>query len=294
MLSLVFVLGPTASGKTDCAGSWAEKTSACIVNGDSIQVYKDLNIGSAKPDFKKYPKVKWFLFNEISAPQIWTAGDFRRKALKILHQNLPRKKVFVVGGSGFYIQALEKGMYPGNPSPSIKKNMDNQELSYLYELLKKKDIKRARQISPKDKYRIYRSLNIMEREGKTFSQIKEDFKEEKLPWPYMKVGLSISQQELLKRVKARTEKMLKAGLVEETEYLLSRGLNNWRPIKSVGYKEVLLYLEGKIKKADLADKIVSGTMSLAKKQKTWFKKDKSVKWFDFNRDAKDIYKQIFK
>ena len=200
-----------------------------------------------------------------------------------------------MGGSGFYIQALERGMYPGKSSMlPLNDAMENQELSYLYELLKKKDIERAKQVSPKDRYRICRSLNIIEKEGKTFSQIKRDFKEQKLPWPYIKVGLSISQQELLKRVKARTEKMLKDGLIEETEHLLNKGFRDWRPLRSVGYKEVQLYLEGKIKKSDLVDKIVSSTMSLAKRQKTWFKRDKNIRWFDFNQDAKDIYKQMFK
>ena len=112
MKPLVFIVGPTAVGKTDWAIQWAEKDSGCILNCDSIQAYKELNIGSAKPDFKKHPSVPFYLFNEISAPQLWTAGDFRRKSLEILTRELPKKKVFAVGGSGFYIQALEKGMYP--------------------------------------------------------------------------------------------------------------------------------------------------------------------------------------
>ena len=295
MKSLIFVVGPTAVGKTDWAIQWARQDSGCILNSDSIQVYKDLKIGSAKPDFEKYKDITYYLFDEISAPQVWTAGDFRRKAFKILEKELPQRRVFVVGGSGFYIQALEKGMYKiKTPERRSTDQWKNKDISYLYELLKKKDPETAQQISPKDRYRILRSLILMDREGKTVSQIKREFREQKPPWPYLKVGLNISREELLKRVEKRVWKMLKEGLVEEIEQLLNRGLRDWRPLNSIGYREGILYLDGKIKREELANKIVSSTMFLAKKQKTWFKRDTSIKWFDFNQPALKVYKEIFK
>ena len=109
MIPLIFLVGPTASGKTDWALKWADKTGGIIVNGDSVQVYRELNIGSAKPDFKKYPHISHDLFGLVKAPQVWTAGDYRKKALEVLHRELPGNKAFVVGGSGFYIQAWKKG-----------------------------------------------------------------------------------------------------------------------------------------------------------------------------------------
>ena len=299
MHSLVFILGPTASGKTAWALQWAEQNSSCIINGDSIQAYKDLKIGSAKPSFKNQPSLTHYLFDEISAPQVWTAGDFRRKALEVLKKELPVKTVFVVGGSGFYIQALENGMYRAKVlDPKImdrwKQTEKDKGLSCLYDLLKKQDPKTAEKISSKDRYRIFRSLSLIESEGKTISQIKKEFTEKKLPWPYLKVALNIPKKELLKRVERRTQKMIKEGLIEEIEQLLDKGFQDWRPLNSVGYKEGRLYLEGKIKKEDLVSAIVSSTMSLAKKQKTWFKRDKSIKWFDFDKPALAVYKEIFK
>ena len=295
MNSLIFILGPTAVGKTNWALQWAEQSSACILNSDSIQAYKDLKIGSAKPDFRKHPKITHYLFDEVSAPHVWTAGNFRRKSLEVLRKELLERKVFVVGGSGFYIQALEKGMYKVKASdPKIVDKWKNKELSYLYELLKKRDPETAKQISSKDRYRILRFLSLIESEGKPLSQIKKEFKEQKLPWPYIKVGLSISKEELLKRVEKRTLRMIKEGLIEEIEELLRKGYRDWKPLSSVGYKEGLLYLEGKIKKEDLINKIVSSTMALAKKQNTWFKRDKDIKWFDFDRTALEVYKEIFK
>ena len=299
MKPLVFIVGPTAVGKTDWAIQWARQDSGCILNCDSIQAYRELNTGSAKPDFKKHSSVPFHLFDEISAPQIWTAGNFRRKALEVLKKELPEKAVFAVGGSGFYIQALEKGMYPLQAVPAeinkkLKELQKQKGLDHLYQELKKKDRERAKQISPKDSYRIFRALSLIESKGKSLSQAKKEFKEQKLPWPYLKVGLKISKEELLKRVEKRSKKMIKEGLIEETEALVKKGFRNWKPLSSVGYKEALLYLEGEIQKEELLTEIVSSTMSLAKKQKTWFKKDKNIKWFDFNKEALKVYKELFK
>ena len=166
-------------------------------------------------------------------------------------------------------------------------------LPSLYNMLKKQDPETAECISPKDSYRILRALNLMEHEGKRISQIKKEFKEERLPYPYMKVALRISKEDLLKRVTQRTHKILREGLIEEIESLLKRGLKNWPPLNSVGYKEGRLYLEGKIKKKELTEKIISSTMALAKKQKTWFQRDQSIKWFDYNRKALEVYKELF-
>ena len=298
MQSVIFILGPTAVGKTNWAIKWAEQSPSCILNNDSIQFYKELNIGSAKPDFKNHPYIKFHLFNEVSAPQIWTAGDFRKKALRILEKEWPEKKVFIVGGSGFYIQALEKGMYPVKTSKLNSKSQwekleAKKGLTYLYGLLKKQDPETAEQISSKDRYRILRALSLMEMEGKKISEIKKKFKEQKLPYPYLKVGLKISKEELLKKIKKRSAKMLREGLIEEVEFLLQKGLKDWKPLNSVGYKEVCLYLEGKIKKEDLESRIVSRTMALAKKQKTWFRRDKNIKWYDHNTKVLEVYKDIF-
>ena len=370
-MNLIFIVGATATGKTDWALKWAaQEKKAGILNADSIQIYKELNKGSAKPDFSKYPDISFYLFNELQAPEFCTAGLFRKKALKILDEKIPKEKIFVVGGSGFYIQALEKGMYPmspdseqqnmsslssdnpdssaqtfhsslsdkldsssnkfrsslsDSPDSSAKKNQSSlsdkslafesgnfphdlnlkkkqQELSeeelskslnQLYEELKSKDPETAKNISPKDKYRIERALNIMKSQNKTLTQIKKEFQKQSLKWPYEKIGLFLSKEELLKRVITRTEQMLQDEWIEEVESLLNKSLTNWRALNSIGYKEIQFYLKGKIKKEDLAPSIITATMKLAKKQRTWFKKDKSIQWFDANQDALEVYKKLF-
>ena len=312
-MKLIFIVGATATGKTEWALSWAsQEKKAGILNADSIQIYKELDKGSAKPDFSKYPNIPFYLFNELQAPEVCTAGLFRKKALEVLNKKLDQEKIFVVGGSGFYIQALEKGMYPiqafsikdqksktnrthqnFKESSKLKKTLDEEELSYLYEKLKAKDSETAKNISPKDRYRIVRALTIMERENKTLSQIKKEFQQEKLKWPYIKVGLFLPKEELLKKVSTRTNQMLQQGWIEEVEQLLKKGLKDWKALNSIGYKEIQLYLKGQLKKEDLRYSIITSTMKLAKKQKTWFKKDKSIQWFDAKTSPLKVYSSLF-
>ena len=301
MKNLIFIVGETGVGKTNLALELAQliqskkQNSSGLLNGDSIQMYKDLNIGSAKPDFSMYPNINFYLFDELPAPQLGTAGFFRKRALEILQNKLNKETIFLVGGSGFYLQALEKGMYPLEQSFEKAQSSDQtSNITKLYQKLEKKDPETAKTINPNDKYRILRALAIMETEGKTISQIKKEFKKQRLPWPYLKIGLKIPKEQLLKRVQQRAKNMLKQGLIEETQALLDKGFKNWKPLSSVGYKEVVLYLEAQIKKEDLEDMIVSKTMQLAKKQRTWFKKDKNIQWLDWNLSALKVYKQVFK
>lgn len=295
---LIFICGPTAVGKTHLAFQIAKNQSCVLINSDSIQFYKELNIGSAKPDFSKHPSVKHFLFNTLEAPHLWTAGDFRREALKVLNQEMEKQACLVIGGSGFYLQALERGMYPLKPiSESVKKEIafleNNKELAFLYQELKTQDPEFAQKISPNDRYRILRSLAIIKNEKKTLSQIRRQFRPQGLKWPINKVGLQISKEDLLQRVQERTSQMIQKGLVEETKSLVQKGHGAWKPLQSVGYKETLLYLNNQITKEELFEHIVKNTMLLAKKQKTWFQKDKSIKWYSYKEDFLKIEKDFF-
>lgn len=289
-IPLFFIVGPTCSGKSEWALRLAEAFSGSILNADSIQFYEGLNIGSAKPEFQKIPAIPHFLFQEAHPPQVLTAGDFRRKALKILTKEISKgRTVFVTGGSGFYIQALEKGMFPIQPVPKkiieeLSEQQKRKGFLYLYRKLLKKDPLSAKAISPKDHYRVIRALAVIKNEGRPLSEIKRENRVKELPWLYKKIGLKISKENLRKRVVFRVQTMLRKGIIEETESFIKRGFAHWKPLQSVGYKECLLYLRGEIKKEDLEDEIVRRTLNLAKKQKTWFQKDKNILWRNFDSD----------
>ena len=287
---LIFIVGPTCSGKSKWALRMAEAFSGAILNADSIQFYEGLNIGSAKPEFHKTPHIPHFLFQAARAPKVLTAGDFRRKALKILTKEMSDKRsVFITGGSGFYIQALEKGMFPVKPVPErilneLEYRKKTKGLKVLYEELYREDPVFAQTISSKDDYRVIRALSVIKTEGRPLSEIRKENQIKKLPWPYRKIGLSISKEDLKKRIIIRVKTMLKKGLIEETEDFIKRGFLKWRPLQSLGYRECLLYLKGEIKRENLEEEIIRRTLYLAKRQKTWFQKDKSIVWKDFNSD----------
>lgn len=280
--AIIFLLGPTAVGKTDFSFHLAEYFSASILNCDSIQMYKGLDIGSAKPD--RLTKQKQFLFDEWDPPFVCTAGVFRKTALSILEKELPHRPVLAVGGSGFYVQALEKGMYDIKPvKQEIKKRIgeiqNKRGSGHLYQLLQFLDPEYAKRISPHDTYRIFRAISIILSEEKPLSLIRSSFRIKELSWPYLKIGLYLKRETLLKRVTERTEKMIKAGLLEEVQDLLNKGLLEWPVLKSVGYKESVLFLQNKISKEEWKMRIVYRTMRLAKKQLSWFKRDKGIKWY---------------
>ena len=280
-----FILGPTAVGKTDLSFYLAEKLPASILNCDSISMYKYLDIGSAKPILSKIQKkIPVFMFNEWEPPFICTAGTFRKKALSILKKEILSRFVIAVGGSGFYIQALEKGMYPiksikFNIKKQVEEIYNEKGAKHLYKLLCFLDPQYAIQIHPKDSYRIFRAVCIILSEEKPLSLIRSSFKENLLPWPYFKIGLYLPRDTLLKRVQLRTEKMIQRGLLEEVQSLLNKNLKDWPLMKSVGYRESVLFLENKISRNELKEQIIFRTMRLVKKQMSWFKKDKSIKWY---------------
>ena len=295
---LVFLLGPTAVGKTEWALKWAERAGGVIVNGDSVQLYRELNIGSAKPIFKGSPPVPHYLFGCVKAPGVWTAGDYRRSALEILHkERTTNRTAFVTGGSGFYLQALEKGMYPAPPvtkevTDELKAVFEKKGLDFLYRELKKKDPERAREVGPRDSYRILRSLALIKSGGRSVSEIKKDFSPKTPPLPCMKIGLKAEPKDLIKRVEGRTRAMLEKGLIEETEGLLKKGLESWRPLQSVGYRETLLFLKGRMDREALYRQIVQNTLRLIKKQKKWFARDREIIWYDFKTDPLLVYEEL--
>ena len=301
--TLIFLVGSTATGKTTLSLQLAKKWSASILNCDSIQMYKGMDIGSAKPVLKDRMShgANWFFFDEWDPPLTCTAGIFRKKALAILKTELPQRPVIAVGGSGFYIQALEKGMFPVKQVSTEIKNLVQQThtkkgTEYLYQWLFELDSEYAKQISSKDSYRIFRAICLILSEKKNLSFIKTSFEKKKttLPYPILKIGLYLPKVQLLEKVQARTTIMLERGLIEETKSLLSKGLESWPLMKSVGYKEVVLFLKNQLSKDKLHHRIVQRTMRLAKKQMIWFKRDKHIQWFLSDKESFQNVNNIIK
>jgi tRNA dimethylallyltransferase len=287
-VKVTFVVGSTASGKSAYALNQAIKNSAAIVNCDSIQVYQGLKIGSALPTQNEMSMAPHYLFSYVPKGQKMTAGVYCRDFFDLMDQVKDKyDQVYVVGGTGFYFQAIESGMYPeGAVNPVLKAQLEEQVKSEegaeaLYADFKSRDPEAAKKIFPKDHYRLVRAMELMLSHNKTLTDIKNEFAKQKrkFPWPLEKTGIQISREALQISIKKRTQKMLDSGLVDEVKALVQEGLADWPALQSVGYKETLDYLNGKIPNiSKLEEFIIQGTLQLAKKQRTWFQRDREINW----------------
>ncbi len=297
-MKVVFVMGPTASGKSDYALwraqqdflSSASVINSAIVNCDSIQVYNGLEIGSCLPSKEAMAQIPHYLYAFIPEGGKITAGLYAREFFALLEKiKSIYKQIFVVGGTGFYFQAIEKGLFNAKgEDPQLRADLQGrlktpEGAQALYEEFRLKDPEAAKKISFNDHYRLVRAMELMIASGKTISQLRLDQKQQpqKFPWALEKIGLKIEKDYLLPIVQRRTQKMLAKGFVDEVRQLRERGLRRWAPMESVGYREVNIYLDGSLEIPDLRtleEKIVQGTMKLAKKQKTWFQRDSEIQW----------------
>lgn len=280
---IVFVVGPTAGGKSAIALQEAVRSNGSIINIDSVQFYKGLDVGSAAPTEAEKKQAPHYLYSYVSAPEEMTAGKYIHDFYKLLEEPSLKFPLFIVGGTGFYIQALEKGLYDIEPIPEkIRVELENElaekGAEALHAELKEKDPET--QIHMNDHYRVVRALEIIRTTGKAPSQMKrdQDYKKNQLPFPYLKVGFSFAKDIFLERVKLRTQNMIEQGVIEETEFFLKHNFSEWSPLASVGFKETVQFLKENKTKDWLNDSIVQSTMKLIKKQKTWFKRDSSILW----------------
>lgn len=285
----VFIVGPTATGKSNLALRLAKKIDGCIVNADSIQLYQGLTIGSAAPSEKEREEVDHFLFQVIPKGETWTASEYQERAWQIIEQELKSRPVIVVGGSGFYFQALERGMGPSRAESDEVRSRLESELSEngstdLYKELKEVDPLSASRIHPNDHYRLLRALGYYKTYGTRFSEDQKLSSLRQWPGPLIKLGLDGSQEELKPVIASRVQSMMARGFIEEVQSLLEQGLEEWWPLRSVGYKEVARFLKSDAAAENLVSEITQKTLYLAKKQKTWFKRDGDVKWFPFYKN----------
>lgn len=282
--AITFVVGPTAAGKSHWAIQEAEKSGGVIVNADSVQFFKYLNIGTAKPSQQEQKLVPHLLYDFIEPNKEFTAGDYRRAALRVIHENIGDRPLYFVGGSGFYLRALEKGMFNVKPiSSDIKSRVESlRNQQSLYTELLKIDPQSAERIGRNDPYRLERALELVLSEGRTVKQIEIEFQSSGPSlgdlYRLKKIGIVCDRVNLRRRIERRTAKMLNDGFIEEVESLIKQGYGETKALRSVGYKEVCTYLKGGMLRNELPAAIVTSTMRLAKKQMTWFKRDREIAW----------------
>ncbi len=299
---LVFIVGPTAVGKSSLAFQLARDNNGVILNADSVQTYRGLNVGTAKPTLDEFKMVPHRLFDIVEPPARLTAGEYFPRAREALKECLEKQHVFVVGGSGFYIQALEKGMFPvGSSNPKLLAKYQSVlekegGVEKLYEILKEKDPDYASSLPAADSYRVLRALVLVETEGRSMAEVQQSFEKQqeqyRLKIPLLKVGLNMDRETLRDRVTQRVEDMVANGLKSEVEGLLARGFEGWHPLSSVGYKETVAHIKGELDEPRWKQQIVTATMQLAKRQMTWFRRDESIEWYRGPEETPQALKRI--
>ncbi len=289
MQKLIVILGPTASGKSDIAVKLAKKLNGEVISADSRQVYKGLDIGTGKITRRETSGVKHHLL-DVASPlrlrsgqaQRFTAAEFKKRAEKAIVEVTKKGKLPIIcGGTGFYIDALlgDKQIPEVPPDPRLRKELEKKTAQELFEMLKKLDMERARNIDAKNPRRLVRAIEICKALGTAPKQIQNYKFQITNKFQIIKIGVKIPNEDLKKRINKRIEKWFKQGLLKEVQNLYKRGLS-WKRMSEIGleYKIVSLFLQNKISKEEMIKRMRSETWRYAKRQMTWFKKTKDVVW----------------
>jgi tRNA dimethylallyltransferase len=296
---LLIILGPTGAGKSEVAVDVALRINGEIVNADSQLVYRYMDVGTAKPSAAAREKVRHHLIDVVDPDGEFNAALYRELALKAIQDVTARgKKPLVCGGTGLYMRALTQGIFVGpGKNPEIRKRLeqeaDKNGSPALYERLGEIDPEATHWIHPNDQYRIIRALEVFETTGKRMSQWQKEHGFPESTFEILKVGLNRERQELYDLINRRCDEMIAHGLVEEVKELAAKGYGLDLPaLQSVGYKQIGLYLRGELSLEDAVTLVKRDTRHLAKRQLTWFRADKAIKWFHPERDRKEILRSV--
>ena len=285
MKKLIVIGGPTASGKTGLAIALAKKFHAEIISADSRQFYNKLNIGTAKPSTTELNSVVHHFINFLEPNEDYNIGRFEIDALKKIEELFKTNEyVVLVGGSGLYIQAVCEGIDELPESDPIlrekfKKIIEEGGLEKLAEYLKEKDPEYFEIVDKKNKHRIIRALEVIEQSGITYTELRKSIKKIR-PFDIIKIGIDLDRKELYHKINERVDDMMKLGLVGEVTSLLP--YRNLNALKTVGYEEIFDYLDHTIPLDEAVELIKKHSRNYAKRQVTWFKRDKKFEWIKGN------------
>lgn len=276
--SILVILGPTASGKSDLAVALAKKLNGEVVSADSRQVYKGLDIGSGKITKKEMKGVPHYMLDVVSPDKIFSVNEFQSRAYEVIDNILKRGKLPIIcGGTGFYIQSIVEGLvFPTAPvDKNLRAQLNEMDVDSLFKILLKLDPKRAAMIDAKNKVRLIRAIELVKAFGVT-PKIKA-----KPRYDALQIGIKFSDEKLKERISKRLEKRLKIGMIQEAEDLHAKGLS-WKRMEQLGleYRYLAYYLQKKISIEEMAKQIETVSWQYAKRQMTWFKRDERIYWVE--------------
>ncbi|MEK6682317.1 MAG: tRNA (adenosine(37)-N6)-dimethylallyltransferase MiaA [Nitrospirota bacterium] len=301
---LLVIVGPTAAGKTRIAIKLAEELNGEIISADSRQIYKGMDIGTAKPTIEEQARDRHYMLDVVNPDEHFSVGEYKRRVEAVIDDIWNRKKLpIIAGGTGLYIKAVIDGLWEGpQADEKIRKGLEEEEKEkgrgYLYSKLKEADPETAERTSPNDLVRIIRALEVYHIEGKPISHFHKANAFEERNYNTIIIGLTRDRKMLYRLIEERVDEMIRSGLVDEVGSLLKKGYDEHiNSMTAVGYKQILGYLKGRYDLSEAVRLIKRDTKRYAKRQYTWFNKDKRIEWHnvdDINTGAlaSDIKKRL--
>jgi tRNA dimethylallyltransferase len=296
---IVIVLGPTAVGKTELALAVAPKVNAEIVNADSQQVYRYLDIGTGKPSKPERERVRHHLIDVVNPDEDFNAARHRQLAAASIDEIHKRgAKVLVSGGTGLYLKALTGGLFSGpSQDTELRANLEREiaqiGLAALYDRLIAIDPGANTKIHPNDRQRIIRALEVYQSTGRPLSEWQNEHRFQEEAFQVLKIGLARARAELYDLINRRSESMIRAGLLDEVRGLMERGYElDLKPLRSVGYRQMGEVIEGIKGLPEAIAEMKQETRRLAKRQLTWFRSDPEIRWFHPEKQEREIGESV--
>ena len=297
---VVVIVGPTASGKTALSIELAKKIDGEIISSDSMQIYKDMDIGTAKVTKEEAEGIKHYLVDCVSPDERYTVSDFKRDAENAIKEILEKGKTpIVVGGTGLYVNSLIYGIeyqdmkFDEKYRNELMKKAESEEgLNELWEEANDIDPEAMTKISRNDKKRIVRVLEIYKATGKNKTQQEILSRQNGVKYDYKVFGITMDRERLYNRINIRVDMMIEKGLEKEVKDLLEKYEEFPTAMQGLGYKEVVEYFKGILTRDEMIDKIKQESRRYAKRQLTWFRKNKDTIWLDSQNDMNNNIKII--
>lgn len=276
--SLIVICGATATGKSGLAIEIAQQLNTVILSADSRQVYRDFDIGTAKPTLEEQALIPHYLLDICHPTETLTVAEYQEQANHLI-ASLPQSPLLLVGGTGLYIKAITRGLKIPRvpPHPQLRSRLKTLGQSQLYAFLQQVDPPSATKIHPNDQVRTLRALEVFYVTGKPISQQQG---ENPPSYPILQIGLDCSPDHLTTRITDRTAKMLEVGLVDEVKQIINQYGENLPLLNTLGYQEIKDYLAGKTTLKTAKELIILHTRQFAKRQRTWFRAQPEIQWFD--------------
>lgn len=284
---VIVICGPTASGKTALSIELAKKINGEIVSCDSMQIYKDMDIGTAKPTIEEMQGIKHYMLDFVSPDERYSVADYKKQAKQAIREIIEKGKVpIVVGGTGLYVDSLiyeieyQDIEFDEKYRKQLEERSKKEGLEVLYNEAKKIDPEAITKISPNDKKRILRILEIYNATGKNKTEQEIESRKQPIEYDYRVFAINWDRQLLYERINKRVDIMIEQGLIEEVKKIKQKYKKFPTAMQGLGYKEVVDYLEGKCTKEEMIEKIKMETRRYAKRQLTWFRKNKQTIWLE--------------